>query len=140
MAEASDAQKFATWLGIVVSVIGVLAFFGITNFDDLRNAGAPDRSDACSMAIDARHANKIIGEASRAEVRAEMHEYAQRLLEASSLTDDKELRSSLRESSYGYQDYGDSLPVTDASRTKAAFYRASAAEDKWQSLCGDDDL
>ncbi|GAA3475575.1 MULTISPECIES: hypothetical protein [Streptomyces] len=140
MAENSDAQKFSTGLGIVVSIIAVLAFFGIKNFDDLKNAGASDRSDACNMAIAARDASKIIGEASPAEVRAKMHQYAQRLLEAVSLTDDKELRASLRESSYGYQAYGDSLPVTDRSRTKAAFMAASTAESKWTSLCGDDGL
>ncbi|WP_326827970.1 hypothetical protein [Streptomyces sp. NBC_01751] len=60
MAESSEAQKFPTGLGIVVSVIAVLAFFGITNFDDLKNAGASDRSEACSTAIAARDAEEIV--------------------------------------------------------------------------------
>lgn len=36
MGESSDAQKFSMWLGIAVSLIAVLAFFGVTSFEDLK--------------------------------------------------------------------------------------------------------
>ncbi|MGW3747296.1 hypothetical protein ACWD62_44140 [Streptomyces sp. NPDC005146] len=120
----------------MVSVIAVLAFFGITNFDDLKNAGASDRSQACSTAIAARDAEGIVP---ADELPAKMDRYAQRLLEAANATDDKELRASLREAAYASQAYGNSIQANVASRTKAAFLRAQTAQNKWTSFCEEDD-
>jgi hypothetical protein len=49
-----DASKAALWLGIVTSVIAVLAFFGIDNFDELQKAARSLSASGSSDSTDAR--------------------------------------------------------------------------------------
>ncbi|MFE7570673.1 hypothetical protein ACFU76_27570 [Streptomyces sp. NPDC057539] len=131
MAEGSDAQKFATGLGIVVSIIGVLAFFGITNFDDLKN----DQSEACNAAFAARNAFEgALPGTPQKDLSPEMSRYAQRLLEAVDLTDDKELRARLREAAYARQTFADSAEV-DIGTLYQRRQDADITTGKWISLC-----
>lgn len=47
MADDSDSDGTAKVLGIVASVIGILAFLGITDFDDLENVFADPKAGDC---------------------------------------------------------------------------------------------
>src|SRR6478752_6388977 len=87
LADSSDSQKFAAGLGIVVSLITVLAFFGINNWDDLTKAMDHDRAEtaeACTLADNAL----AYTSSSRG---------AAMLWDASNATDDNELRTRLLE-------------------------------------------
>ncbi|MFF8505194.1 hypothetical protein ACF07L_31745 [Streptomyces anulatus] len=130
MSEGSEAQKFSVWLGIVVSGIGILAFFGIKSFDDLKGVGNAGGSEACDMAVAAR---RSVTTAVPAVSAAQHDTYAQRLLEAVEATDDEELRGSLREAAYASQGYAAWL--RSEGYMTGELERFNAAEKKWTSLC-----
>ncbi|MFE3143987.1 hypothetical protein [Streptomyces scopuliridis] len=130
MGEGSDAQKFSTWLGIAMSLIAVLAFFGVTSFEDLKNGGDSARSEACAMGVAASDDLGVSVEP------ADYDLYAQRLLEAVEATEDQELRGSLREAAYAHQAYGAALRAEEGSRTTALLPTVHTTQRKWTSLCG----
>ncbi|WP_328876872.1 hypothetical protein [Streptomyces sp. NBC_00299] len=131
MSDGSDAQKFATGLGVAVSVIAVLAFFGITSFDDLLNDKESARSKACALAVAARNVQTIT--VTPEEWQANALAYAERLLAAAEATEEPELSGSLRESAYAHQDWAATLRRQQNSG--AALERLHEAERKWAALC-----
>lgn len=52
--QQNGVTQAATWLGMAGAVIGILAFFGITSYDDLKQAIGDDPG-ACQMAEQARN-------------------------------------------------------------------------------------
>ncbi|MDA0636621.1 hypothetical protein OUY22_24685 [Nonomuraea sp. MCN248] len=130
MSDGSDKPKFAAGLGIAVSMITILAFFGIKSFDDLLNKDS-SRSKACALAVAARNVQTIT--VTREEWQADALAYADRLLTAAEATDDPELRGSLRESVYAHQDWAAALRREQNSQ--AELERLQEAERKWAALC-----
>ncbi|MEU1724509.1 hypothetical protein [Nonomuraea sp. NPDC005692] len=131
MSDGSDKPKFAAVLGIAVSVITILAFFGIKSFDDLLNNKDSARSKACALAVAARNAQTITVTPEEWQVNALA--YAERLLTAAEATDDPKLRGSLRESVYAHQDWAAALRREQNSQ--AELERLQEAERKWAALC-----
>ncbi|MEU9760832.1 hypothetical protein [Streptomyces sp. NPDC047985] len=131
VSDGSGTQKFATGLGIAVSVIAVLAFFGITSFDDLLNDKDSARSKACALAVAARNVQTTT--VTSEEWQADALAYAERLLTAAEATDEPELRGRLRESVYAHQDWAATLRRQQNST--AALERVHEAERKWTALC-----
>ncbi|MGW4801341.1 hypothetical protein ACWEPC_53855 [Nonomuraea sp. NPDC004297] len=142
MSDGSDKPKFAAGLAIAVSVITILAFFGIKSFDDLLNNKDSARSKACALAVAARNAQPRTFDSR--ELPANALKYADRLLTASEETDEPKLRGTLRESVYAHQEWAAALVAADdpnkmqlerlyASETSLA--RLHAAEEKWATLC-----
>ncbi|MEU7983592.1 hypothetical protein AB0B56_01870 [Streptosporangium canum] len=131
MSDGSDKPKFAAVLGIAVSVITILAFFGVKSFDDLLNNKDSARSKACALAVAARNVQTIT--VTQEEWQVNARAYADRLLTAAETTDDPELRGSLRESVYAHQDWAAALRREQNSQ--AELERLHEAERKWAALC-----
>ncbi|MFD8781320.1 hypothetical protein [Kitasatospora sp. NPDC059599] len=85
--EGSFEKKVTIWLGIAASVIGVLGFFGISSWNDLRNAVNP-ADIACHQALDA------VNDANKSKLApAERHQILyQQLLKAAEATEDLTLQ------------------------------------------------
>ncbi|MFH9814644.1 hypothetical protein [Streptomyces sp. NPDC017230] len=134
MAESSDAQKLATWLGVVVSIIAVLGFFGIDRFDDLKRAVAsPEQARACEKA---RAATSDAAEAPPLHVNpAKYSPLAQALREAAGLTDDKELGRRLQVSADAFSAYSRALVEGDTKRAWEAHAWAKQSQENWTSRC-----
>lgn len=134
MAESSDVQKLATWLGVVVSIIAVLAFFGIDRFDDLkRTVDSPEQAKACEKA---RAATNDVAEAPSLRVNpAKYAPLAQALREAAVLTDDKELGRRLHVSADAFSAYSRALVEGDTKRAWEAHGWAKQSQESWTSHC-----
>ncbi|MER6505933.1 hypothetical protein ABT158_03930 [Nonomuraea sp. NPDC001636] len=142
MSDGSDKPKFAAGLAIAVSVITILAFFGIKSFDDLLNNKDSARSKACALAVAARNGQPRTFDAK--EWPGNALKYADRLLEAAEATDEPKLRGTLRESVYAHQDWAAALVAADDPNkmqverqyaSEKSLARLHEAERKWAALC-----
>ncbi|WP_128556113.1 hypothetical protein [Streptomyces triticagri] len=134
MAESGDAQKLAAWLGVVVSIIAVLGFFGIDRFDDLKRAVAsPEQAEACEKA------RAAVGDAADApSLRVNPAKYsplAGALREAAGLTEDKELGRRLHASAEAFSAYTRALVAEDTKRAWEAHALANQSQESWTSYC-----
>ncbi|WP_393062830.1 hypothetical protein [Streptomyces sp. LN549] len=113
-------------------MIAVLAFFGITSFDDLLNdKDSARRSKACVLAVAARNVQTIT--VTSEERQAAALAYAERLLTAAEATDGPELLGRLRESAYARQ--GGAAMLRREQNGAAALEKVHEAERKRTALC-----
>ncbi|WP_441248541.1 hypothetical protein [Kitasatospora sp. McL0602] len=106
--EGLTGSRLRLYLGMGASAVALLAFFGIRNFDDLRQAvgygsgGGSGVADACNVAYEAYHSRENDDQAAPAgssgweDARAlEYHTYAGKLRQAADLTSDGTLKAHL---------------------------------------------
>ncbi|MEU8350824.1 MULTISPECIES: hypothetical protein [unclassified Streptomyces] len=128
MADSSDSQKIAAWLGIVVSLIAVLAFFGIDSWDDLKRTMSRDGSEtaeACKLAKDALAYTST----PRGGVM---------LQNASNATDDEELRNRLREAATAHLAFHRAWEARAREINASRASRASEAAEAQVATTGDE--
>ncbi|GEB50389.1 hypothetical protein [Streptomyces cacaoi] len=89
---SDDTSKTATWLGIAVSILTVLAFFGVKNFDELKQAIDSDSGDrkACNQVAEYTQQNKI-----NVQSPAQIKIYADVLRDAATKASSADFRSKL---------------------------------------------
>ncbi|MFJ9034592.1 hypothetical protein ACIRQP_40360 [Streptomyces sp. NPDC102274] len=131
-----STNRAAAWLGIATSIIGVLAFFGVTNFEQIQKALDPNaaRAEACGIARDAqREARRrlLIGQPS--DHGRYMEEQLRRAADA---TDDAKLRDDLRTTADGIDLLADAWEgVAGRKVTNSAIDQMQQAELRWRDYC-----
>ncbi|MER5687546.1 hypothetical protein [Streptomyces sp. NPDC002205] len=131
-----STNKAAAWLGIATSIIGVLAFFGVTNFEQIQKALDPNaaQAEACGIVRDAKREARrrlLIGQPS------DHGRYVEgQLRRAAEATDDAKLRDDLRTTADGYDLLADVWEGVEGRKpTNSAILQMQQAEQRWRDYC-----
>ncbi|MFF5279923.1 hypothetical protein [Streptomyces sp. NPDC000133] len=132
-----STNRTAAWLGIATSIIGVLAFFGVTNFEQIQKALDPNaaQAEACGIVRDAKREDRrrlLIGQPS--DHGRYMEEQLRRAADA---TDDAKLRDDLRTTADGIDVLADTWEGVAVGReaTNSALLQMQQAELRWRDYC-----
>ncbi|MGY4920759.1 hypothetical protein ACWD9K_37450 [Streptomyces sp. 900116325] len=132
-----STNRTASWLGIATSIIGVLAFFGVTNFEQIQKALDPNaaQAEACGIVRDAKRESRrrlLIGQPS--DHGRYMEEQLRRAADA---TDDAKLRDDLRTTADGIDLLADAREGVAVGRkaTNSALDQMQQAELRWRDYC-----
>ncbi|MFD7867936.1 hypothetical protein [Streptomyces sp. NPDC057682] len=141
------ASQLRVYLSIGASIVALLTFFGIRNFDDLREAvghgpaGDSGFSDACHAAYEAEHSQENdsraappTGASGQTEAMARAYRtYALRLRQAADLTSDATLRTDLVNGADDAQHTGDWWESPDHSMENLP--AGSRVFEPWETDC-----
>ncbi|MFJ3091428.1 hypothetical protein [Streptomyces sp. NPDC086838] len=145
MGEQDTATKVSTWLGIAATVVGLLAFFGISNFNDLKTAPQSHKSSEASTNeadLDACETARLAAARYRTDRDAiglsrASHSYAAELTRAAGQAETRKLANAMRTHTVSLEAYAQAEEDREASydRRLALGTRQNADAREWKSLC-----
>ncbi|NJQ03151.1 hypothetical protein [Streptomyces zingiberis] len=131
---AEDRQNASVWLGAAASALAVLAFFGVTTYDELVAEIDPDSAsrEACTDAYEARQEYgddlAVLGLVEAWRV------YGRKMSAIAERTGDGRLTELFRVDGEASVETADAMQRLESS-TSDAPARAKAAKDAWHSVC-----
>ncbi|MFE7795805.1 hypothetical protein [Streptomyces sp. NPDC057460] len=130
-----QVNKTAAWLGVTTAIVGLLAFFGINNFDELQRKVAPESANtsACKKADHAYNGYLLSSYGNAQAART----YAEELRQAGSATDDEELRGAFDATITTMNLYAQAHDRKAPFEERLALRSQAMRDEKvWQIRCG----
>ncbi|MEU4683503.1 hypothetical protein [Streptomyces xinghaiensis] len=131
---AENGQPVAVWLGAAASALALLAFFGVTSFDELGAKLDPESAsrDACT---DASRAWREYGEDMPSMgMEQSLRLYGQKLSAVAEETENVELRELLRIDGEASTEFAQAMARKESYRSSAST-RSYNARLAWGKLC-----
>ncbi|MFJ5890277.1 hypothetical protein [Streptomyces californicus] len=133
---AEEKQNVPLWLGAAASALAVLAFFGVTNYDDLAAKIDPDSAsrESCSGAYKAAqdYQDDFAALGSAQSKRA----YGRKLTAVAEKTKDPRLKELFGLDGEASVEAAEATERLELLRSTAPA-RARAAKDAWHNICAD---
>ncbi|WP_314172304.1 hypothetical protein [Streptomyces winkii] len=132
----AEGQKAMAWIGVAASAVAVLAFFGITSFDELRNAIDPAgaSSDACEQAAKATQELRDKEGSNDFDGSEAFGDYAPKIRSAAGKAGDQKLKSLMLDDADAAEDMADEYARND-TYSVSSNNRLAAARNQWTGIC-----